>query len=441
MFSNKDLRRLIVPLVIEQILAVTIGIADTVMVSSCGEAAVSGISLVDSINMLLITIFTALATGGSVIAAQYIGRGDRQNACSAAKQLFYVVTGLSLLLAVLTIIFRDLSLRWIFGAIEPEVMENARVYFFLSALSYPALGIYNAGAALFRAMGDSRTSMLTSVLMNVINVGGNALLIYVFQMGVAGAAIASLVSRFVGAILITVLLFDRKRTVHYVALHRFEFQPGLVKSILHIGVPNGLENSIFQIGKILVASIVSGFGTAAISANAVANNLASLQIIPGMAIGTSMITVVGQCVGARDYEAVKRYVKKLMILTFAVTWGMTAIMLLLNRTILSFYALSEESRELAAQLFLVHSVCCIVLWPFAFALPNALRAANDVRYTMLVSLFSMWIFRIGCSYLLAQYFGLGVLGTWIAMCIDWVFRAVFFVLRFLSGKWKNITYI
>lgn len=441
MFSNKSLRNLIVPLIIEQMLAVTIGIADTVMVSSCGEAAVSGISLVDSINFLLIMIFTSLATGGAVIASQYIGRGERYNACLAAKQLFYAILALSTLLGALAIVFRNLALRMIFGAIEPDVMANAQIYFLLSAVSYPFLGVYNAGAALFRAMGDSKTSMYISILMNVLNVGGNALLIFVFHLGVAGAATASLISRTVGAAAVTALLLNRNRTIYYDALHKFEIKWSMIKSILQIGVPNGLENSIFQIGKILVASIVAGFGTVSITANAVAGNLASIQIIPGQAIGMAMITVVGQCVGAKDYDGVKKYTKKLMLLAFVATWVMTAFMLLFSRNILSFYALSPETAELTLDVFIVHGVCCIVIWPFAFTLPNALRAANDVRFTMLVSLFSMWIFRIAFSYILAVYFDMGVIGIWVAMCIDWLCRAIFFVVRFARGKWKSISYI
>lgn len=440
-FSNKSLRNLIIPLIIEQLLAVTIGMADTVMVSSCGEAAVSGISLVDSINMLLITIFSSLATGGAVIASQYIGRGDRHNTCAAAKQLFYSIFALSTLLCVFAVLFRNAALQLIFGAIEPDVMANAQIYFLLSALSYPFLGVYNAGAALFRSMGDSRTSMFISIAMNTINVGGNALLIFVFNMGVAGAATASLASRIVGAVVITVLLLNKRRTIYYESLHKVEIKWSMIKSIMQIGIPNGLENSIFQIGKVLVASIVAGFGTVSITANAVAGNLASLQIIPGMAIGMAMITVVGQCVGAKDYDAVKKYTRKLMLLAYIAIWVMTAFMLLFSKNILSFYALSEESTALTMEVFVVHGICACVTWPLAFALPNALRAANDVRYTMLVSLVSMWLFRIGFSYVLAVYFNLGVLGIWVAMCIDWLCRAIFFVVRFARGKWKSISYI
>lgn len=441
MFSNKALRNLIIPLIIEQLLAVTIGVADTVMVSSCGEAAVSGISLVDSINFLLITIFSSLATGGAVICSQYIGRGDKKSANLAAKQLFYSILAMSVVISIFAIVFRTASLHWIFGSIEADVMANAKIYFLLSAISYPFLGVYNAGAALFRSMGDSKTSMYISIMMNCINLCGNAITIYGMKIGVLGAASATLLSRIIGAVLITILLLNKNRVLHYDNLKNPEINFGMIKSILQIGVPNGLENGIFQIGKILVSSIVAGFGTASITANAVAGNLASIQIIPGSAIGMAMITVVGQCVGAKNYDDVKKYTKKLMLLAFAATWVMTIFMLLFNQTILSFYALSAETAELTTQIFFVHGICAIIIWPFAFTLPNALRAANDVRFTMLVSLFSMWVFRIAFSYVLALHFDLGVLGIWIAMCIDWLCRAIFFVVRFARGKWKNISYI
>ena len=428
MFSNKDLRKLIIPLVIEQLLAVTIGMADTVMVSSCGEAAVSGISLVDSINFLLITLFSSLATGGAVIASQYIGRGDHKSASLAAKQLFYASLALSAVLGIIAVFFRKPVLNMVFGSIEADVMAHAQIYFLLSAISYPFLAVYNAGAALFRSMGDSRTTMLISILMNTINIVGNAILIYGFQMAAAGAATASLVSRAVGAIIITVLLLNPHRIIFYDKLHKPEIHLSMLKSI-------------FQIGKILVASIVSGFGTISITANAVAGNLASLQVIPGMALGMAMITVVGQCIGAKDYEAVKKYTKKLMLITYGVVWAMTLLMLLFSKQILSFYSLSEETTTMTMEVFIVHGICAVIVWPLAFALPNALRAANDVRFTMIVSLLSMWIFRIGFSYILAIYFNMGILGTWIAMCIDWFCRGACFVIRFARGKWKNISFI
>lgn len=437
MFTRKDLQRLIVPLIIEQILAVTIGMADTVMVSGCGEAAVSGVSLVDSINVLLINIFSALATGGAVVASQYLGKRDTENACIAAKQLLYSTTALAAFLMLISLIFRDGILRGVFGHIEQDVMDNAQTYFWLSALSYPFLAIYNAGAALFRSMGNSKVSMYTSILMNLINVGGNALLIFGFQMGTAGAATASLVSRMVGAVIMVLLLRNPHNEVHVIKIFRPEFHWGMVKNILRIGVPNGLENSMFQVGKLLVQSLVASFGTAAIAANAVAGNLASVELIPGNAIGLAIITVIGQCVGARDYTQAKRYAKKLLGVTYVILWGLSLAVMLSSNLLVGMYQLPAETSAIATQLILYHSICAMVIWPASFTLPNVLRAANDVKYTMIVSIASMWSFRIGLSYLLGQGLQLGVLGVWIAMTADWLFRAILFLIRFLRGKWTQ----
>lgn len=437
MFSNKSLRNLILPLIVEQFLAVTIGIANTAMVSSCGEAAVSGVSLVDSINILLINLFSSIATGGAVVASQYLGKGERWNANKIANQLEYFSLAAALLISALAILFRDFALQAIFQDIADDVMQNARTYFFVSALSYPFLAVYNAGAALFRSMGNSKISMFISILMNIVNITVSAVGIYSFNLGVLGAAIASLCARVLGGVLITLLLLNPTREIHLDQIWKIKIYPQYIKKIMKIGVPSGLENSVFQLGKILTMSIVSSFGTAAITANAVAGNLSSIQIIPGNAIGMSMLTIVGQSVGASDLEGAKKYTKKLMKLAYLSVWVMTVLIFAGKDPILGVYHLSAETTQILIQLFIVHAVCCVLFWPLSFTLPNALRAAGDAKFTMIASLFSMWIFRIGFSYLLAFTFQTGVLGIWIAMCIDWLFRAICFMIRFRNGKWKN----
>lgn len=423
------------PLIIEQILAVTIGMADTVMVATAGEAAVSGISLVDTINILLINIFSALATGGAVVASQYIGKREEHNACTAAKQLVYSISVLSIIIMLLSVFLCKPVLVLLFGNIDAQVMENAEIYFFLSAISYPFLAIYNSGAAIFRSMGNSKISMYTSALMNVVNVVGNAILIFIFGMGVAGAAIASLVSRILGAVIMMLLLRNKSLPIHIDGLFRFEIRFDMIKNILHIGVPNGMENGMFQIGKILVQGLIATFGTAAMAANAMANNLASIAIIPGAAIGLAMITVVGQCVGAGDFKAAKEYTIKLTKLTYICMIALNILILLLCKPLVAVYGFAQETNSIAIELIVYHSFCCMAIWPAAFTIPNGLRAANDVKFTMITSIVSMWIFRIGFSYILGQMFGMGVLGVWIAMTIDWVFRAILFIVRLIRGKW------
>ena len=437
MFTAKDLRKLILPLIVEQFLAVTIGMADTIMVASTGEAAMSSVSLVDAINILLINIFSALATGGAIVASQYLGREDNKRANVAAKQLLLVTTAMSVFIMAVCLIGRNPILDLIFGKIEPEVMDNCRVYFFWSALSYPFLAVYNAGAALYRSMGNSKVSMLTSTLMNAINIAGNALLIFGFHMGVAGAAIASLFARMVGAVLITCLLRFKPHVIQLEAVFKLDFQPEMIKNILKFGVPTGLENGMFQIGRLMTQGLVATFGLTATTANAIGMSLSAFPQIPGTALGLARVTVVGQCIGARRQEEAKRYTLKLTGLAYLAMGALNLVMLALLPVVIGIYNPSPATAALARELMLYCIACTILLWPASFVLPNGLRAAGDVRFTMTVSIVSMWAFRIGFSYLLAKGLQMGVLGVWIAMTIDWAFRILCFAIRFFRGKWMN----
>lgn len=437
LFTNQALKKLIIPLIIEQALAVTVGMVDTIMVSSVGEAAVSGISLVDMINILLINIFAALATGGAVVSSQFIGAQKRDRANASASQLLFVTLVVSLLFAIAALAFKRPILNLVFGRIEADVMGNALTYLFYSALSYPFLALYNACAALFRSMGNSRISMLTSLLMNGINIVGNAILIYGFNMGVAGAAIATLFSRIVAAIVMLVLIARSSNLIYVDFKTKFRPDWAMIKKILYIGVPNSFENSFFQLGKILVLSIVTMFGTMQITANAVANNLASFGCIPGQAMGLSLITIVGQCVGARDTKQAVYYTKRVLKYSHAAVLITNLFVIVCLPWILQMYSLSAETAQYATIIILIHNTCSIIFWPESFELPNALRAANDVRYTMWIAIISMLLFRIAFSYILGLGFGMGVIGVWIAMILDWIFRDIFFIGRFARGKWKQ----
>lgn len=437
MFSNKDLSRLILPLIVEQFLAVTIGMADTVMVSSVGEAAMSGVSIVDTINILLINLFSALATGGAIVTSQYLGRGERKNANAAARQLVFSTAFLSLVIMALCLVFRRQMLYGIFGHAEQDVMANALMYFLVTALSYPFIAVYNAGAALFRSMGNSRVSMLTSIVMNAVNIIGNAVCIYGLKMGVLGAALPTLLSRITGAVLIMFLLRDNRHPIFITQLTHIRPDWSMIKRILGIGIPNGLENGMFQIGKIMVQSLVTSFGTVAVAANAVANSVGGIPQIPAVAIGLAMVTVVGQCVGAGDYDAARRYIIRLSKYSYLSMFLTNLPFVLALTPIIGCFNLHPETAEVARQVLLSNSACMIFIWVPSFTLPNGLRAANDVKYTMTMSVLSMWIFRVGFSYILGQYLGLGLLGAWCGMYIDWFARAVAFILRFFSGKWKS----
>ncbi len=437
LFTREELKKLIIPLILEQLLAISIGMSDTLMVSACGEAAVSGVSLVDSISVLLIQILSALATGGAVVCSQYLGKKMPEKARLSAGQLMFIMLVVSVTVMVAVLFSSEFLLRTIFGQIEADVMENARVYFLVTALSYPFLGVYNAGAALFRSMGNSKISMYTSLVMNIINIAGNALLIFGFGLGVLGAALSTLVSRTISALVMAVLLCKKDNPLCIASLACLRPQWDVISRILKIGIPSGVENGMFQIGKLLVSSLTATFGTAAIAANAVANSIAGFANIPGNAIGLAMVTVIGRCIGAGEKEQARNYSRKLLGIAYVGMFLTNLAVFVGVKPLVSCFSLSEEAHGIAVQLLRTFAVCAILIWPLSFALPNTLRAAGDAKYTMVVSVFSMWVFRVFSSYFFAGTLGLGVLGVWIGMYVDWLFRSILFVIRYIHGKWLN----
>ena len=437
LFSNRELANLIGPLVIEQLLAVFVGMADSIMVANVGEAAVSGVSLVDNIMILIINIFAALATGGAVVAGQYIGRKDEKSACKAATQLVWFVSLSAVAIMILVYLGKDIILNQVFGHITAEVKGHADIYLLIVTASIPFIALYNGGAAIFRAMGNSQVSMWVSLLMNAINVTGNAILVFGLRIGTAGVAIPTLISRMIAAIVITVLLCNQTRILHIERTLKIRFDGRMIRKILAIGVPNGLENSLFQRVRILVLSLVSTFGTYAIAANAVSNAIALFQILPGMAISLAITTVISQCVGANDYEQVRYYLKKLLAIIDVAMVGTVALIFLALPLILKAYNLSDQTAAAATNIIHFHGISAMIIWPLSFALPAAYRAAGDAKACMYTSIVSMWIFRIGFSYLVGKYMGLGVFGVWVAMVVDWVVRAICFIIRYFNGKWKH----
>ena len=440
LFSRKDLVRLIIPLIVDQFLQVAVGLSDSIMVARVGEAAVSGVSLVDTVMLLIINIFTALATGGAVIAGQYLGRKDPKTGCEATAQLFNFTFLFSIFIMVLGYLGQNVILYHVFGKIEPEVMKDSRTYLLIVLASIPMIAMYNAGAAIFRAMGNSNIAMKTSLLMNSINVFGNALLIFGFHRGVEGVAIPTVVSRGVACVVILVLLNNQEHALHILHPYPFKIKWDVLKKILYIGIPNGLENSMFQLGKIAVLSLVSGLGTASLAANAVGNNIANFAILPGMSFGFALLTVCAQCVGAGDFEQVKYYTKHMMRVEYLCLIASNLIVILALPFILSVYNLSDEAARYANDIILYHAACVVTIWPLSFTLPNTLRAAADVKVTMILSIISMWVFRFGFSYLLTMEFHMGIFGVWVAMTIDWLVRGIFFVCRYKSGRWQKIIF-
>ena len=429
MFTRKDLAKLLLPLIVEQLLAVLVGMADVVMVAAVGETAVSGVSLVDSISILIIQMLAALATGGSVVCAQYIGKKQPENACEAAGQLDLDKTMVSVVIAVIALIGNRHLLAMIFGKVENSVMENAQIYFWLSALSYPFLAVYNSCAALYRAMGNSKVSMYASLVMNAINIAGNAICVFGLHMGVEGVGIPTLVSRAFAAILMLFLIQRPQNVIRIRNLQELRFNGRMIKDILKVGVPNGMENTMFQFGKLFLQSLVSSLGTVAIASYAVASNLVTFEYLVGNAIGLGIITIVGQCVGAGEWEQAKQYTKKLVLVNYAALVVICSLMILFRNQVVGIYNLSPEATRTSAEMLFAHSLAMVV-WPLAFTIPYSLRASFDAPFTMYVSVASMWIFRIASAYFFVKVLNLGVMGVWYGMYIDWVFRGLLFVNRF-----------
>lgn len=440
-FTNRDLKLLIAPLLVEQVLAISVGMVDTMMISYAGESAIAGVALVDLINVLLINVFAAIATGGAVVTSQYLGKGERDKCCESANQLILVTAIISLGIMAFVLLFKRSFLTLLYQDVEVDVMENAVTYLRISAYSYPFLAAFNSCAALFRSMGNSKISMQVSILMNIINVVGNGILIFGCSMGVAGAAWASMIARAVAALVLFYLVQNKKNSIYVAWEGLFRWNSALIRKILYIGIPNGIENGLFQLGRVLVVSIIANFGTVQIAANVVANNLDNMGCIGGQAMNLAMVAVVGRCVGASDYEQATFYVKKMMKITYVLGTVTNGIVLLTMPFVLNLYSLSPETKALATVLVLIHCGLGIFMWPLAFTLPNALRAAGDVKATMGISIFSMVALRILLSVVFGLHFKMGALGVWLAMIFDWVFRLVLFVFRYQKGMWKRIKLI
>lgn len=434
-FSTSDLLKLFLPLVIEQLLEFLVGLTNSIMVASVGEAAVSGVSLVEFIMALLISLFSALSAGGSVIAGQYLGKRDEVNARASVNQLVWCVGAVAIGIMILTYFLKSFILDTIFGQISDDVRTQADTYLTIVALSIPFLGLYGAGAAIFRTMGNSRLPMLISLLMGVMTVIGNIFALYVFEMGTLGVAISTLVSRSTATLLLISLAMDPKLPLRITRTVKHRFQWSMIKRILGIGLPYGLENTLFYLGRIVVLGLVATFGTAAIAANAVAGTIVLFEVLPGIAIGLGMTVVIARCVGAGDYAQARYYTKKIMMSIFISHILINGLVLSALPWILDIYNLSKEATSLTTQIVWWHGAFSILIWPFAYTLPVTFRASGDVKYPMYVGILTMFFCRIALAYLLGVYFEMGVFGTWVAMFVDWIVKAILFAWRYMNTQW------
>lgn len=436
LFTNRDLKAMIVPLFLEQLLVMLVGLADTLIVSYAGEAAVSGVSLVNQFNTVFIYLFTALASGGAVVISQYIGRKAADEAGRSASQLLLFSILFSCAMAVAVLLFNETLLRLLFGKVAPDVMQACITYLRISAYSYPALAIYNAGAAVYRSMGKTKVTMYLSLIANLINLAGNAIGVFYLKAGVAGVAWPSLIARVLSAAAITLLCFQKRSVVAYDRRSLLKWNGERMRQILRIALPNGLEDGVFQLVKVALSSIVALFGTYQIAANGVAQSIWSLAALAGLAMSPVFITVIGQCMGSRDTRAADAYFAKLTRITLLLSGVWNALILLLTPLFLQLYALEPQTKQLVIWLVLIHNVFNAVAYPFAGAVVSGLRAAGDVCFTMGVSILSTLGVRLVLSYMLGIVLNMGVIGIALAMAADWVARSVIFHARVKGGKWK-----
>ena len=437
LFSNHDLFKLFLPLVIEQFLEYLVGLADSIMVASVGEAAVSGVSLVDFVMALLISLFAAIATGGSVVCGQYLGKNKEKEAKEGANQLVWFSGIVALVIMILIYLLKNTILHGLFGTITEEVYSHANIYMVIVALSIPFLAVYNAGAAIFRTMGNSKLPMKIMFFMNILNVAGNAILVFGLKMGTAGIAIPTLVSRIGAALIILILALNKKNTLSLKKSLKYRFNKDMIKRILGIGVPYGLENGMFHFGRLLILSLVSRFGTAAIAANSVGGTIVMFEVLPGMSIGFGLTVVISRCIGASDYEQAKYYTNKIMKIIYVAQVVSSAIVILLLPIILNVYNLSPEATFWTKIIVWSHAIMMMLIWPLGYTLPVTFRSAGDAKFPMMVSMISMIFCRIALAYVFSLLLGWGMFGTWMAMFFDWIVKSIIFTIRYIKGTWTK----
>lgn len=437
MFTNRMIRNLLIPVVLEQLLNSIMGTADTMMVSNVGSAAISAVSLVDSINVLVIQAFSALAAGGAIVCAQYIGQRNKEKANESARQVLFIITAISVAVSLICLVFQKPLLRLIFGSVEAEVMRASEVYFFYTALSFPFIAAYDSAASIFRAQDNTRGPMTISMISNVMNIAGNAIMIWVFHMGVAGAALSTLISRIFCAVVVLIQLRKEREGQEIVVRDYFKIRPNwsMIKRILGIGIPSGVENSMFQLGKLAIQSTVSTLGTAAIAAQAMTNILENLNGIAAIGVGVGLMTIVGQCLGAGRKDEAVYYIKKLCVIAEIVVLTSCLIVFALTKPVTILGGMEKESADMCFHMVMWITIMKPLVWTMAFVPRYGLRAAGDVKFSMITSCCTMWACRFCLCVFLIRVMGFGPMGVWIGMFADWTVRSIIFTWRFHSRKW------
>ena len=437
MFSNRLICSLLIPVVLEQLLNSIMGTADTMMVSNVGSAAISAVSLVDSINVLVIQAFSALAAGGAIVCAQYIGQKNKEKANESARQVLFIITAISVAVSLICLVFQKPLLRLIFGSVEPAVMSASETYFFYTALSFPFIAAYDSAASIFRAQDNTKGPMIISMISNIMNIAGNAVMIWVFHMGVAGAALSTLISRIFCAVVVIIQLRKEREGQEIVVRDYFKIRPdwSMIRRILGLGIPSGVENSMFQLGKLAIQSTVSTLGTAAIAAQAMTNILENLNGIAAIGVGVGLMTIVGQCLGAGRKDEAVYYIKKLCVIAEVIIIISCLGVFALTKPITILGGMEKESADMCFHMVMWITIVKPLVWIMAFIPGYGLRAAGDVKFSMIVSCCTMWACRFCLCVFLIRVMGFGPMGVWIGMFADWTLRGIIFTWRFHSRKW------
>ena len=437
MFSNRMICSLLIPVVLEQLLNSIMGTADTMMVSNVGSAAISAVSLVDSINVLVIQAFSALAAGGAIVCAQYIGQRNKEKANESARQVLFIITAISVAVSLICLVLQKPLLRLIFGSVEPAVMRASETYFFYTALSFPFIAAYDSAASIFRAQDNTKGPMIISMISNVMNIAGNAVMIWVFHMGVAGAALSTLISRIFCAVVVIIQLRKEREGQEIVVRDYFKIRPdwSMIRRILGLGIPSGIENSMFQLGKLAIQSTVSTLGTAAIAAQAMTNILENLNGIAAIGVGVGLMTIVGQCLGAGRQDEAVYYIKKLCVIAEVIIIISCLGVFALTKPITILGGMEKESADMCFHMVMWITIVKPLVWIMAFIPGYGLRAAGDVKFSMIVSCCTMGACRFCLCVFLIRVMGFGPMGVWIGMFADWTLRGIIFTWRFHSRKW------
>jgi putative MATE family efflux protein len=434
-FDSKQIIAIIVPILADNTFMILMGMLNTAMISSAGVAAISAVSMVDSLNMFMINVFVAIATGGTVIVAQYKGAGNEAMLPRAAAQTLTAVAFSAVIISAAVIAFRAETLNLLFGGAEPDVYDNAVIYLVGSCLSYPLLAVYQAVAGVLRGVAETKAALVLSMIMNVSFFLLNIVILTVLDMGVAGLVISQLLARLLGMFASLIYLIKINHSLRFQIKNALRADFALIRKILFIGIPFAAEQLFFNGGKLLTQTFIVQLGTLAMTANAIANSMFMLFHIVSTALSVAVVTVVGQCIGRGDIGDARKFAKSFILLSTLSFLASAVIILPLFPYIVRLYAPPEAIIPVIFRLALITAIGSPIFWSHSFILPAALRAGGDSTYTSIVAMASMWLIRVTLGYVFGIPLGLGIVGIWLAMVIEWAFRAAIFVWRFKGDKW------